>query len=113
MFEVLLVAYIVISIALIGFILIQQGKGADMGASFGSGSSGTVFGSSGAGNFLTKTTTVLATGFFILCLLLGGMSAKQNEATDEWAELDVPVEEQQAINEEIPAADKTSQDIPE
>lgn len=112
MFEVLLVAYIIVSVALIGFILIQQGKGAGMGASFGSGSSGTVFGSSGAGNFLTKTTSVLATIFFVLCLFLGSMSARQNGAEEEWTQLDSEVTEK-AVNEEIPSSDKPTQDIPE
>ncbi|WP_017446292.1 preprotein translocase subunit SecG [Gayadomonas joobiniege] len=114
MFEVLLVAYIIVSVALIGFILIQQGKGADMGASFGSGSSGTVFGSSGAGNFLTKTTSILATIFFVLCLFLGSMSARQNSAEDEWTELETNTSEQKAvINEEIPSSEQPAQDIPE
>ena len=59
MYEILLVVYLVLAIALIGFILLQKSKGAGMGASFGAGASGTVFGSSGSGNFLTKTTTFL------------------------------------------------------
>lgn len=50
MYEILIIAYIVVSVALIGFILLQQGKGADMGASFGSGASGTIFGSAGSAN---------------------------------------------------------------
>ncbi|EWH08533.1 preprotein translocase subunit SecG [Catenovulum agarivorans DS-2] len=112
MFEVLIFVYIVVSVALIGFILIQQGKGADMGASFGSGGSSTVFGSSGAGNFLTKSTSVLATIFFVLCLLLGGMSAKKAETTDEFTDLQAPAAEQM-INEEIPAAEKVVDEIPE
>ena len=57
---VLLVFQVVVAASLIGFILIQHGKGADAGAAFGSGASSTVFGSQGSGNFLTKTTAVLA-----------------------------------------------------
>ena len=57
MYSALLIIYLVVSIALIAFILLQQGKGADAGASFGGGASGTVFGSAGAGNFLSRTTT--------------------------------------------------------
>ncbi len=51
MYQVLLFIYVVVAIALIGFILVQQGKGANAGASFGGGASGTMFGSAGAGNF--------------------------------------------------------------
>ncbi|KMT64039.1 preprotein translocase subunit SecG [Catenovulum maritimum] len=111
MFEVLLVVYIIIAVALVGFILIQQGKGADMGASFGSGSSNTMFGSSGAGNFLTKTTTVLATCFFILCLVLGGVVASQNKNTDDFGDLEAPVAVE-AASEDVPAVDPDS-DIPQ
>ena len=59
----LFILEVVVAVALIGFILIQHGKGADAGAAFGSGSSATVFGSQGAGNFLTRVTTVLAVIF--------------------------------------------------
>lgn len=114
MFEVLLVIYIVVAVALVGFILIQQGKGADMGASFGSGGAGTVFGSSGAGNFLTKTTTLLATAFFILCLVLGGITAKQKHDGENWTDLDVPAAETVApAAEDIPAADKAPAEVPQ
>jgi preprotein translocase subunit SecG len=75
MYEILLVVYLVLAIALIAFILIQKGKGAGMGAAFGSGASGTVFGSSGSGNFLTKSTTLLAIGFFAVALTLGNLTA--------------------------------------
>ena len=54
LYQSLIIAYLIVSICLIGLVLIQQGKGADMGASFGAGSSATIFGSSGSGNFLTK-----------------------------------------------------------
>ena len=58
MYQVLLFIYVVVAIALIGFILVQQGKGANAGASFGGGASGTMFGSAGAGNFLTRTSAI-------------------------------------------------------
>lgn len=75
MYEVLVVVYLLVALGLIGLILIQQGKGADMGASFGAGASGTLFGSSGSGNFLTRTTAILAIAFFTLSLLIGNLSA--------------------------------------
>ena len=61
MYEILLVVYLLVSLALIGLVMIQQGKGADMGASFGAGASNTVFGSGGSGSFLTRTTAILQT----------------------------------------------------
>ena len=66
----LLVVHILITLALIGLILIQRGKGADIGAAFGSGASNTVFGSQGSASFLTRTTAILATLFFITSLSL-------------------------------------------
>ncbi|MBO2674176.1 preprotein translocase subunit SecG [Shewanella algae] len=75
--EVLMVIYLLVALGLVGLILIQQGKGADMGASFGAGASGTLFGSAGSGNFLTRTTAILAIAFFTLSLVIGNMSAHQ------------------------------------
>lgn len=63
MLTILLAIHIIIAIVMVGFILIQHGKGADAGASFGSGAAGTVFGAAGSANFLTRTTAVLATIF--------------------------------------------------
>lgn len=65
-----LVVHILVALAMIGLILLQQGKGAEAGASFGSGGSATVFGASGSGNFLTRTTAILVTIFFITSLTL-------------------------------------------
>ncbi|WOI35936.1 preprotein translocase subunit SecG [Alteromonas sp. CI.11.F.A3] len=89
-YEVLLVAYLIVALLLIGFVLIQQGKGADMGASFGSGGSNTVFGSGGSGNFMTRTTAILAGLFFFISLTLGAMTANRESAEDEWDNLEVP-----------------------
>jgi preprotein translocase subunit SecG len=58
------------ALVMIGLILVQHGKGADMGAAFGSGSSGSLFGASGSANFLSRTTAVLATVFFVCTLAL-------------------------------------------
>jgi len=87
MYELFIVLYLLVAVALIGLVLIQHGKGADMGASFGAGASATIFGSSGSGNFLTRTTTVLATLFFALSLLLGNMSTTHEKKVDEWENL--------------------------
>ncbi len=61
----LLVVHLLVAAAVCGFVLMQHGKGADMGAAFGSGSSGSLFGASGSANFLSRTTAVLATVFFL------------------------------------------------
>ncbi|WP_105168730.1 preprotein translocase subunit SecG [Pseudoalteromonas sp. T1lg23B] len=90
MYEILLVVYLIVALALVGMVLIQQGKGADMGSSFGAGASATVFGSSGAGNFMTKTTTILASVFFVLSIILGNLTTGQIKKTDEWENLEVP-----------------------
>ena len=68
--NVLLVVQIMTALAMIGLILIQHGKGADMGAAFGSGSSGSLFGASGSANFLSRSTSVLAAVFFACTLAL-------------------------------------------
>jgi preprotein translocase subunit SecG len=66
MIEILvLVVHVLAAIGVIGLVLLQHGKGADMGAAFGSGSSGSLFGSSGSANFLSRSTAVLATVFFL------------------------------------------------
>src|SRR5688572_33480605 len=65
---IILAVQMITALAMIGLILIQHGKGADMGAAFGSGSSGSLFGASGSANFLSRTTAVLA-GVFFACTL--------------------------------------------
>jgi preprotein translocase subunit SecG len=65
---ILFTVQILSALAMIGLILVQHGKGADMGAAFGSGSSGSLFGASGSSNFLSKTTAALATVFFVCTL---------------------------------------------
>lgn len=107
MYELFIVLYLLVALALIVLVLIQHGKGADMGASFGAGGSATIFGSSGTGNFLTRTTTVLATLFFALSLLLGNLSTDRVKAVDEWQDLSVPVETKatDAAEEKKPASD--------
>lgn len=66
----ILVVQMIAAIAMIGLILVQHGKGADMGAAFGSGSSGSLFGASGSANFLSRSTAVLVSIFFVSTLLL-------------------------------------------
>ncbi len=115
MYEFLLFLFLVVAIALVGLILIQHGKGADMGASFGAGASGTVFGAPGAGNFLTKSTSFLALAFFAIALTLAYMTTNREEAKDGFWEGEVPAEEAvPAVKEatDIPAVEGDKSDIP-
>lgn len=68
--EVVLVIHVIMALSIIGLVLLQHGKGADMGAAFGSGSAGSLFGASGASNFLSKATAICATVFFLTSLSL-------------------------------------------
>lgn len=111
MYNVLIVVYLLVAIALVGLILIQQGKGADMGASFGAGASGTLFGSSGSGNFLTRSTAILAIAFFALSLIIGNLSANHVKQTDSWNDLGTAVEQ---VKDQAPQpADQTQDKIPD
>jgi len=103
LYQILIIVYVLIALSLIGLVLIQQGKGADMGASFGAGSSATVFGSNGSGNFLTKMTTWLAVAFFIISLVLGNLTANRTKAVEEWNDLSTPVSEQSIAIDAIPS----------
>ncbi len=69
------------ALAMIGLVLIQHGKGADMGASFGSGASGSLFGATGSANFLSRSTAALATVFFVCTLALAFMSNVDSKRT--------------------------------
>ncbi len=74
MMTLVLVAQLVAALAMIGLVLVQHGKGADMGASFGSGASGSLFGATGSANFLSRATAVCATLFFACTLGLAFMT---------------------------------------
>ena len=74
MTTLILVVQLLAALTMIGLVLVQHGKGADMGASFGSGSSGSLFGATGSANFLSRTTAVCATIFFVCTLALAYLS---------------------------------------
>ena len=75
---IVVVVHVIVAIGIVGLVLLQQGKGADAGASFGAGASQTVFGASGSGNFLVRATTVGATIFFITSLSLAVFAKNQS-----------------------------------
>lgn len=74
---------VIAAIAVIVLVLMQHGKGADMGAAFGSGSAGSLFGSAGSANFLSRATAFAATVFFITCLALVLLASKANKSSGE------------------------------
>ena len=100
-YNIILAVFVLVSVALIALILIQQGKGADAGAAFGSGASGTVFGSRGSASFLTRTTGVLATLFFVLSLSLAYLSNQQIKPTSVLEQ----VQQQETSGKQVPASD--------
>ncbi len=118
--QLILIAHLLIALAIIGLIMLQQGKGADMGASFGAGASQTLFGADGGGNALTKATAILAFAFFATSFGLA-VIAKQSAAPVDELELLMPAAEEQlliddelpVIEEDIPAGLSADGDIPE
>ncbi len=99
LYQIIIVIHILLGIGIIGLVLMQQGKGADAGAAFGSGASGSVFGAQGAASFLSRTTAIFATLFFLTSLglaVLSGHNAKKTDLMDaapvvEAPKSDIPV----------------------
>ncbi|MBH18552.1 MAG: preprotein translocase subunit SecG [Gammaproteobacteria bacterium] len=81
-----LIAHTVIALLIIVLVLMQRGKGADAGAAFGSGASGTVFGARGSSNFFSRTTAILAAAFFVSSLSLAYISSQRTDAPDSLIE---------------------------
>ncbi len=88
--SIVTVVHVLVCFGLIGFVLIQHGKGADAGAAFGSGASSTVFGSQGSGSFLTRATAVLATIFFFTSLSLGYLFSQTQAPQSVVEKLEAP-----------------------
>ncbi len=118
--KIVLTIHVLTALAIIGMILLQQGKGAEAGASFGSGASQTMFGSAGSWNFFSKVTAILATVFFVTSFSLA-VIAKKNSGVEtifmpEAEVIEVPVE-QDMINEipvsegDIPALEQSSGEL--
>jgi preprotein translocase subunit SecG len=82
MYQVIIIVHVLLGLGVVGFVLLQQGKGADAGAAFGSGSSGSVFGAQGSSSFLSRTTAILAALFFSTSLGLAVLSGHQDGPVD-------------------------------
>lgn len=102
----IVVVHVIVAIVIVGLVLLQQGKGADAGASFGAGASQTVFGSSGSGNFLVKATTIAATIFFVTSLSLAIFAKNQSGIN---ATTGLPVVNQEILEETT----STQSDVPQ
>ena len=118
--QIILIGHLIVALAIIGLIMLQQGKGADMGASFGAGGSQTIFGSDGSGNVLTKATSWMVVLFFASSFSLALLANQKSVIVDELdLEIPAPVEtEVQAVGEEelpvldseVPAATMSAED---
>ncbi len=115
-FSLLLTVHILVGLSVIGLVLIQHGKGADMGAAFGSGASGSLFGASGSANFLSRTTAILAAVFFLTSLGLSYMASAKPRASGSVMEGAVKTEPAAPVQTEVPApaapVDSKAKDIP-
>ncbi len=101
LFSVVLTVHILVALAIIGLVLMQHGKGADMGAAFGSGASGSLFGASGSANFLSRTTGVLATVFFVTSLTLAYVASNKPKTSGNLMQESV---QSQPVTQSAPAA---------
>lgn len=106
--NIILLVHVLLAIGVVVFVLLQRGKGADAGASFGGGASQTVFGSSGSGNFLTRSTAVLVAAFFVTSMALAYV-AKQR--ADALVDINVPTTQQAApVENDVPVVVPSSKE---
>ncbi len=114
MYQVIIVIHVLLGLGVVGLVLMQQGKGADAGAAFGTGSSGSVFGAQGAASFLSRTTAILAALFFTTSLGLAVMNSQQSVAKDliinHKAEQDVPSAASNPVSAEVPVVPSVAGD---
>ena len=107
----ILVIHVLTALAVIGLVLLQHGKGADVGAAFGSGASGSLFGSSGSANFLSRTTAALAAVFFLTSMGLTYFSGKKTEQ-QKGVMVPAPAPAQKTLPDQIPPTAPAGQGAP-
>jgi preprotein translocase subunit SecG len=112
MFSITLTVHILVGLAVIGLVLLQHGKGADMGAAFGGGASGSLFGATGSANFLSRTTAILATLFFITSLTLAYIASNRPAKAGGSVMDAVKVEAPAVPTVPAPVDDSKAKDIP-
>jgi preprotein translocase subunit SecG len=115
---IILIIHVLVGAGVIGLVLLQHGKGADMGAAFGSGSAGSLFGSSGSANFLSRSTAVLTAVFFVTSLGLTYLSTSKPSSQGvvvgkPVSAPDAPAGDKPAVPPAVvPDADSKTKDIP-
>ncbi len=109
----LLIIHTLIALSIIGLVLIQRGKGADAGAAFGAGASGTVFGARGSSSFFSRATAVLAAAFFATSLTLAYLSSQRTSGPESLLENAPAVETEQALPAAPPADEQLPVALPE
>jgi len=109
MYQLIIIVHVLLGLGVIGLVLMQQGKGADAGAAFAGGGSGSVFGAQGAASFLSRTTAILAALFFTTSLGLAVLSGHDNKPDDlmEQPEIEQPSEDVPLVGESKPSAEST------
>ena len=113
--NILLVVHVIVALLIVGLIMLQQGKGAEMGASFGAGASQTVFGAVGSGNFFSRLTAILVAVFFVTSFVLAIMAKESFEVENPV----IPVLEKSAepsAAEQVPVVEDTApaaEEVPE
>ncbi|MCS5589410.1 MAG: preprotein translocase subunit SecG [Candidatus Thioglobus sp.] len=113
-FQVILIIHVLLALGLVALILMQHGKGADAGAAFGAGSSGSVFGSRGANSFIYKLTAGVATGFFLTSLTLAYLASNQVSTVEEPKSImdQVVIESAPVAISDVPMIDAKINNIP-
>jgi preprotein translocase subunit SecG len=101
--NVLIVVHVLVALAIIGLVLLQHGKGADMGSGFGGGASGSLFGATGSANFLSRSTGVLAAVFFALSLALAWLATNRTTEQGPGGVMDAVRQQQQQPGREVPS----------
>ena len=94
--NVAIVVHVLVAIAIIGLVLLQHGKGADMGSGFGGGASGSLFGATGSANFLSRTTAILAAIFFLTSLGLAYLATQRPREAGSVVDRAPPAQEKKA-----------------
>ncbi len=108
-----LIIHTLIALSIIGLVLLQRGKGADAGAAFGAGASGTVFGARGSSSFFSRATAVLAAAFFATSLTLAYLSSQRTSGPESLLENVPAVETEQALPAAPPADEQLPAALPE
>jgi len=100
--NVLIVLHVLVALGIIGLVLLQHGKGADMGSGFGGGASGSLFGATGSANFLSRSTAVLAALFFLLSLALAYVATNRSADQGGGGVIDAVKQQQQEPAKDVP-----------